>query len=90
MSDPVYLVRLGRPSHGDTIHKSTCRYAKRPNALRWTFAETNPDYDWHREAPWLKRCQVCMPPSPFGTYEFAGEPRNRPDRHWESDDHSAL
>lgn len=66
---PVYLVRLGVPSKGDTIHKSTCRYAKRSNALRWTWVEANPDEDWAATAPWLHRCQVCMPPSPFGSYE---------------------
>lgn len=65
----VYLVRLGPPAKGDTIHTSTCRYAKKPNALRWMWAEANPDEDWAVTAPWLKRCKVCLPPSPFGRRE---------------------
>jgi hypothetical protein len=65
VSEQFHLVRLGPPSRGDTIHRSTCRYAQRPNALRWKFADENPDYDWWWAAPCLKRCQVCMPPSPL-------------------------
>lgn len=63
--DAMFLVRMGPPAKGDTIHRSTCMYAQKPNALRWAFADKNPDYDWHTGAPWLKRCQRCFPPSPF-------------------------
>lgn len=65
MAHKSYLVRLGPPSHGDVIHRSTCRYAQRPNALRWVFADDNPTYDWAVAAPWLKPCDVCKPPSPL-------------------------
>ena len=64
-TETEYLIRLGSPSSGDTIHKSTCRYAQRPNALRWNWADKNPDADWATDAPWLKRCRVCNPPSPL-------------------------
>jgi hypothetical protein len=60
-----HLVRLGVPAKGDTVHRSTCRYAQRPNALRWKWADENPDVDWAR-VPWLKSCGVCKPPSPAG------------------------
>jgi hypothetical protein len=60
-----YLVRLGPPAKGDTIHRSTCRYAQRPNALRWVWADKNPYSDWLTVAPRLKRCAVCKPPSPM-------------------------
>lgn len=49
----VHLVRLGPPAKGDTIHRSTCRFAQRPNALRWNWADDNPDVDWATTAPWL-------------------------------------
>jgi hypothetical protein len=62
--DYFYLVRLGPPSKGDTIHRSTCRHAQRPNAHRWVWADRNPEKDYATDAPWLKRCQVCAPPSP--------------------------
>lgn len=58
----MHLVRL---LTGDKIHRSTCRYANRPNAVRWRWADVNPHVDWARVAPRLKACQVCMPPSPF-------------------------
>jgi hypothetical protein len=46
--DPAcdYLIRLGPPSSGDTIHRNTCRYAQRENALRWDWADKNPHSDW--------------------------------------------
>lgn len=59
-----HLVRLGPPSRGDTIHRSTCTYAQKPNAARWVWADRYPDADWKYDAPWLKQCQRCMPPSP--------------------------
>ena len=62
-----YLVRLGPPASGDVIHRSTCRYAQRPNALRWRHADDRPYVDWAIRSPWLHPCKVCKPPSPFGS-----------------------
>lgn len=58
-----HLVRLGAPSKGDTIHKSTCRYAKRPNALRWNWAEANPNVDRAvaEAVPSLHAALACFP-----------------------------
>jgi hypothetical protein len=58
------LVRLGVPSKGDTIHRAECRYAQRPNALHWTWAEGRPLHEWVLGAPWLHPCQVCRPDLP--------------------------
>lgn len=64
MTEPdFHLVRLTKS--GDTIHKSTCRYAQKRNAARWVWADRHPDVDWFAYGTGLKRCQVCMPPSPF-------------------------
>jgi hypothetical protein len=61
------LVRLGPPSKGDTIHKAECRFAQRPNALHWNWAEGRPLHEWVIGAPWLKPCQVCRPDLPRDT-----------------------
>jgi hypothetical protein len=61
-SEPIYLVRIV----GDVIHTSACRYAKHPDAVRWRWADANPDEDWATTCPWLRPCLVCYPPSPFG------------------------
>ena len=66
----VHLVRLGVPSRSDTIHISTCRYARVRNALRWRWADEHPDIDW-AEVSELKPCQVCNPPSPAGGLDHA-------------------
>lgn len=58
------LVRLGTPSKGDTIHRAECRYAQRPNALPWNWAEGRPLTDWTVGAPWLHACKVCRPDLP--------------------------
>ena len=63
-----YLVRLGPPAFGSTIHRNDCRVlaqAKSP-ALRWQWADKHPDVDWKVTAPWLKACRICEPPSPAG------------------------
>jgi hypothetical protein len=72
VSDDLHLIRLGASSKSDTIHRSTCRYAQRPNALRWVYADNNPDEDWAVSAPWLHRCLVCNPPSPLNAREAPG------------------
>jgi hypothetical protein len=60
----TYLVRLGPPAHGDTIHRSTCRYARRTNALRWEWADRrgfqNIDWDALRRHG-IKPCRHCCP-----------------------------
>lgn len=55
---PGGLVRLGPPANGDTIHRSECRHAQRPNALRWFYGEEHPEWV---DVPWLKHCRVCHP-----------------------------
>jgi hypothetical protein len=60
-----FLVRLGPPARGETIHRDTCRYAQLPNALRWKWVDDDPTRDWQLLAPWLNPCKVCRPPSPF-------------------------
>lgn len=60
-----HLVRLGPPGKGDTIHRSTCRYAvAHSNALRWAWADRigfdNIDWDALRRHG-IKPCGVCDP-----------------------------
>lgn len=59
-----HLVRLGVPSRGDTIHRSTCIYARKPNVLRWVWADRqgfeNIDWDALRRHG-LRPCQRCHP-----------------------------
>lgn len=52
------LVRLGPPSHGAVIHRTECRFAQRPNALRWFWGEQHPGWVL---TPWLKCCKICKP-----------------------------
>jgi hypothetical protein len=60
----VYLIRLGPPAKGDTIHTSDCRFAQRPNALRWVWADRrgfkNIDWDAMRRHG-IRPCQLCLP-----------------------------
>lgn len=60
---PIEGVHLARRT--DTIHLSTCRYVRGQPGWRWVWADKNPDEDWEKTAPWLRRCQVCHPPSPL-------------------------
>lgn len=59
----VYLIR-GRPP-SDYIHTSECRFAPGMEDMRWRWADENPTVDWKKEAPWLKACKRCNPPSPL-------------------------
>jgi len=62
MWDPgVILVRNRK---GNKVHRSTCTYAM-VGAVRWQWVDEHPFEDWARTSPWLKQCQVCMPPSPL-------------------------
>lgn len=60
----VFMVRLGVPSNGDTIHRSDCAYGSKPNALRWLWADRtgfeNIDWDALRDGG-VKPCQRCRP-----------------------------
>lgn len=58
------LVRMGPPSKGDRIHRAECRYAQKPNALPWVWAEGRPLAEWVVGAPWLHACRVCRPDLP--------------------------
>jgi hypothetical protein len=57
-------VVLMRNRTGDVIHRATCAAVK-ASAVRWRWADENPDEDWKKTAPWLKACQRCNPPSPL-------------------------
>lgn len=56
----VFLVRRRK---SDYIHTSECRHAA--DGSRWIWADKNPDVDWATQAPWLKPCRRCNPPSPL-------------------------
>ena len=60
-SDSAYLMRNRL---GDAIHRFGCQHV-RPGAVRWEWADANPDVDWGATAPWLKVCKTCNPPSPL-------------------------
>lgn len=61
----AHLVRLGPPGKGDTIHRSTCRYAvAHSNALRWVWADRKgfESIDWDAlRRHGIKPCGVCDP-----------------------------
>lgn len=60
----AYMVRIGPPAKGDVIHRSTCRYAQRPEAGRWLWADRQgfDNIDWEAlRRHGIKQCQVCLP-----------------------------
>lgn len=65
MAALVYLVRLGPPAKGDTIHTSECRYTHaHSNALRWAWADRKgfDEIDWAAlRRHGLQPCRVCRP-----------------------------
>lgn len=65
-STEVFLLRNRT---GNTIHRVGC-VAVNTRAVRWRWADANPDEDWKQTAPWLHPCQRCNPPSPLSS---AGE-----------------
>lgn len=60
----TYMVRLGPPAKGDTIHRSTCRHATVSRALRWQWADRqgfdNIDWDALRRHG-IRPCRRCHP-----------------------------
>jgi hypothetical protein len=62
----VAELHLVRRRHSDYIHTSECRHAT-AGAVRWVWADRNPDVDWAKTAPWLKPCSRCKPPSPLSS-----------------------
>jgi hypothetical protein len=59
-----YLVRIGPPARGDTVHRHSCRFAARAEALRWVWADRIGfgDIDWDTvRSHGLKPCRVCRP-----------------------------
>jgi hypothetical protein len=69
----MHLVRRRRSAY---IHTSECRHST-ADAVRWVFADENPDVDWKVTAPWLKACSRCNPPSPLNASVDSerGEPK---------------
>jgi hypothetical protein len=65
MSERPFLVRLGPPAKGDTIHTSECRHATVRNALRWKWADRqgfeNIDWDALRRQHGIRPCRRCHP-----------------------------
>lgn len=61
---------LMRNPRGDVIHREGCPAVGR-NAVRWRWADANPDVDWELTSPWLTACKRCSPPSPAAAEQAA-------------------
>ena len=57
----MHLVRLGPPSDSNVIHRSSCRYAHRPNAVRWVWADDPANRAELKYIEWLYPCGHCRP-----------------------------
>lgn len=87
----VYLIRLGPPAKGDTIHTNSCRHATATvgQALRWAWADrigfANIDWDALRRRHGIRPCRRCHPEQlacSDGRCVDCGRPQGADDTDW--------